>query len=183
VMSFVARNLEPVRGFHMLMRTLPELQRRRPKAHVIIVGGDELSYGKAAPGGVSWRDHMLAEVGDRLDMRRIHFVGKVPYQAYLYILQISRVHAYWTTPFVLSWSFLEAAMSGLPVVASDTPPVMEFAQQLGVKTVGFFDAPAYIEALAKALAKKNARREPFSLPELELEYCLREQKRVLMQTI
>lgn len=155
VMTYVARNLEPVRGFQVFMRTLPEVLRRRPKAHAIIVGGDEVSYGSHAPGGVSWKAHMLAEVGDALDMSRVHLLGKVSYQHYLHLLNISRVHAYWTTPFVLSWSFLEAALSGLPVVASDTAPVREFAERLGVKTISFFDHQAFAAALSDRLANPN----------------------------
>lgn len=179
VLSYVARNLEPVRGFQVFMRTLPEVLRRRPKAHAIVVGGSDAGYGHHAPKGVSWKDHMLAEVGPQLDMSRVHFVGQVSYEAYLQVLHVSRVHAYWTTPFVLSWSFLEAALSGLPVVASDTAPVQEFASRLGVNTVGFFDVERYKDALVEALSGNSAPRRQKKLPEVGLAQCLTAQRRLL----
>lgn len=179
VLTYVARNLEPVRGFQVFMRALPEVLRRRPNAHAVVVGGDDVSYGHHAPNGLSWKDHLLAETGDRFDMQRVHFVGKISYQAYLQVLNISRVHAYWTTPFVLSWSFLEAALSGLPVVASDTAPVQEFAPRLGVTTLGFFDIDAYSDTLTEGLSKNHMPRKQLELPEIGIKYCVTAQKCLL----
>jgi glycosyltransferase involved in cell wall biosynthesis len=79
VVTFVARNMEPYRGFHVFMRALPEIQKRRPNAVVLIVGGDGVSYGERLPAGETWRQRMLAEVGDRLDMQRVRFLGRIPY--------------------------------------------------------------------------------------------------------
>jgi glycosyltransferase involved in cell wall biosynthesis len=173
VLSYVARNLEAVRGFHVFMRMLPELLRRRPNAHAVIVGGDGVSYGGMASGGMSWKEFMLKEVGSELDMRRVHFVGKVSYQNYLNLLHISKVHAYWTTPFVLSWSLLEAAMSGLPVVASNTAPVAEFAESLGLITPGFFDQAAFADALADQLSNKvTSRKSRAIVDRIDLPQCI-----------
>lgn len=179
VLTYVARNLEPVRGFQVFMRALPEVLRRRPKAHAIIVGGDEVSYGQQAPGGVSWKAHMLAEVGAELDMSRVHFLGKVPYQHYLQLLSISRVHAYWTTPFVLSWSFLEAAASGLPVVASATSPVNEFAEALHVQTIDFFDMNEFSEAIIARLSHPARQSIDGNLSHIELKSCLKQQVKLI----
>lgn len=173
VLTYVTRNFEPVRGFPTFMRTLPEVLRRRPNAHVLIVGGDEISYGRPAPAGTTWRQQLLDEVGEQLDMRRVHFLGKVPYQTYIDLLHISKVHAYWTTPFVLSWSFLEAAGAGVPLVASATPPVMEFADALGVTTLPFFDTAAFADTLSEALAKKRSAHTPARLEATDLKTCNR----------
>lgn len=181
VLTYVARNLEPIRGFPMLMRCLPEILKKRPKARAVIAGGDEKGYGYAVNGAGTWRELMMKEVGDKLDMSRVHFVGRVPYNAYLQMLNVSKVHAYWTAPFVLSWSFLEAASAGVPVIASDTPPVREFSGRLGVKTEGFFDRKAFSEAIIDSLASKGSKRRPVELPELDLERCLREQKKLIAQ--
>jgi glycosyltransferase involved in cell wall biosynthesis len=125
VISYVARNLEPYRGFHVFMRALPEILRRRPRAHVVIAGGDGISYGEPPPRGRTYREMLLSELGDRLDMERVHFVGHLPYDVYLNLLQVSSVHVYLSYPFVLSWSFLEAMSAGCVVLASATAPVLE----------------------------------------------------------
>jgi glycosyltransferase involved in cell wall biosynthesis len=128
VITYVSRNLEPYRGFHIFMRALPKILRRRPKARVLIVGGDEVSYGKKLPEGKTYRQQMLDEVGKDLDLSRVHFLGKVPYGTFLNILQVSSAHVYLTVPFVLSWSMLEAMSVGCLLVASRTPPVQEAVQ-------------------------------------------------------
>lgn len=126
VVTYVSRNLEPYRGFHTFMRALPDLQRRLPATHFVIVGADGVSYGRSpAPPHASYREQMLKEVGTELDHSRVHFVGRQPYAAYLSLMQISRLHIYLTYPFVLSWSMLEAMACGAPVLGSATAPVQE----------------------------------------------------------
>lgn len=153
VLTYVGRNLEPYRGYHTFMRALPEVLARRPNAHAVIVGGDGVSYGTARADGISWKQHMLNEVGGNLDMNRVHFTGKLPYTDFISLLQISRVHAYLSYPFVLSWSLMEAMSAGCHIVGSDTPPVAEVIHdgQTG-QLVDFFDVPAWSEALVAGLA-------------------------------
>jgi glycosyltransferase involved in cell wall biosynthesis len=116
VVTFVNRNLEPYRGFHIFMRALPDILAARPNAQVVIVGGSDLSYGPAARDGTNWKEIFLAEVEARLPMQRVHFVGMLPYDQFLSLMQISSAHVYLTYPFVLSWSMLEA-MSASALVA------------------------------------------------------------------
>lgn len=125
VITYVARNLEPYRGFHIFMRAVAEVLRRRPRARVLIVGGDGFSYGNPPPYGGTYREMMLAELGSRLDRERVHFLGRVPYEVYLNVLQVSSVHVYLTYPFVLSWSFVEALSAGCLILGSATAPVLE----------------------------------------------------------
>ncbi|WP_342618384.1 glycosyltransferase family 4 protein [Rhodoferax sp. GW822-FHT02A01] len=125
VITYVARNLEPYRGFPNFMRSLPAILASRPNAQALIVGGDATSYGPPLAHGKSFREQMLAELGSALDLKRVHFLGKVPYSMYLKVLQVSRVHIYLTYPFVLSWSMLEAMAAGCVVVGSNTAPVQE----------------------------------------------------------
>lgn len=154
VLTFVSRNLEPYRGFHIFMRALPEILAARPEAHVVIVGADGRGYGPAPSQGKSWKNVLLNEVADRLDMRRVHFTGWVPHEMFLALMRVSRVHAYLTVPFVLSWSMLEAMAAGALVVASRTPPVQEVISH-GVtgRLVDFFDVPGWSAVLTDALAE------------------------------
>jgi glycosyltransferase involved in cell wall biosynthesis len=122
---------------------------------------------------------MLAELDGALDLSRIHFVGKIPRASYLGLLNVAKVHCYLTTPFLLSWSFLEAAASGMPVVASDTPPVREFAASLPVQLLPFHNHAALAEALAAALAAPRAPRSVRRVPEIDLQACLARQKALI----
>ena len=123
VVTFVARNLEPYRGFHVFMRALDRIQRRHKTCHAVIVGGDQVSYGRPPKDAPNWREHMMREV--TLDPARTHFMGRIPRSHYIALLQVSAVHVYLTYPFVLSWSLLEAMACGAAIVASDTAPVRE----------------------------------------------------------
>jgi len=125
VITYVSRNLEPYRGFHIFMRALPEILHRRPRAHALIVGGNGLSYSDPPRFGGTYREMLLAEAGASLDLDRVHFLGQVPGEIYRNVLQVSSVHVHLTYPFVLSWSFLEAMSAGCLVVGSATPPVLE----------------------------------------------------------
>ena len=127
IVTYVARELEPYRGFRSFMRALPDLLRQRPDAQVLVVGGDETGYGFSAPGGRTWRETMLSEVAG-IDLERVHFLGKIPYGHYLTLLQVSSLHIYLTVPFVLSWSCVEALAAGCLLLGSDTPPVREIIE-------------------------------------------------------
>ncbi len=153
VLTFVNRNLEPYRGYHIFMRALPDILAARPDAQVVIIGGDEVSYGAAPKGEKGWKDTFLNQVRGRIDHARVHFLGRVPYDQFTAVMQISRVHAYLTYPFVLSWSMLEAMSAGALIVGSRTAPVEEVIQhgKNGV-LVDFFDVPAWAKALIHALA-------------------------------
>lgn len=162
VVTYISRSLEPYRGFHVFMRALPELLRRRPNAHVVLIGREDVSYGRHHASGRSWKSVMLDEVGDALDPSRVHFPGNVPYAEYLNLLRVSTAHVYLTYPFVLSWSFLEAMACGCTMVGSATDPVLEVLRDgENGRTVGFFDRTALVETLCELL-DDPAQRERLS---------------------
>jgi glycosyltransferase involved in cell wall biosynthesis len=163
VVTYVARNLEPYRGFHTFMRALPQLMRRRKRAQVVIVGDDGVSYGAPPPPASTFRAMMLQELGNKLDLKRVHFLGLIDYHAYLNLLQVSSVHVYLTYPFVLSWSFIEALACGCLVVGSATAPVLEVLRdgENGL-TVNFFSHKQLANRIEAALEQRrelNALRE------------------------
>jgi len=152
VLSYSARNLEPYRGFHVFMRTLPKVLESCPKAQVVIVGGDGISYGRPPGDGTNWRQHMLVELRGRLDLSRIHFVGWLPYAQYLAVLRVSSAHVYLTYPFVLSWGLLEAMAAECLVIASRTTPVEEVIDgTTNGYLVDFFDTDALAQQISSVL--------------------------------
>jgi glycosyltransferase involved in cell wall biosynthesis len=166
VITFVNRNLEPMRGCHIFMRAVPQLLKERPKAQVIIVGGDGVSYG-AKPtveknGAASWKEVFVNEVRGQIsdaDWARVHFVGQVPYANFLSLLQLSSVHVYWTYPFVLSWSLIEAMSAGAAIVASDTAPLREVIQhgENGL-LVYFFSVDGLVQSVCRLLDDPDKRK-------------------------
>lgn len=152
VLTYVARNLEPYRGIHVFLRALPEILAARPQAQVVILGGDGVSYGAPPPQG-TWKAQLLRELGGQLDMSRVHFPGRVPYAEFVALMRVSRVHAYLSVPFVLSWSMLEAMSMGALVIGSRTGPVEEvISDGVNGRLVDFFDIEGWSELLTDALA-------------------------------
>ena len=157
VVTFVARNLEPMRGYHIFMRALPRIMAERPRAEIVIIGGDGVSYGAAPPSGTTWQAQFFNEIADQIDRERVHFTGRLPYADYLSALQVSSAHVYLTYPFVLSWSLLEAMSAGCVVIGSDTAPVREIINGKNGILVPFFD----VEQIAKQTIEVLAHPRPF----------------------
>lgn len=152
VVTFVARNLEPCRGFHAFMRALPEVLRRNPHCQVVIVGDPSPGYGPGPAKG-TWQDVLLSEVGAQLSPQRVRFVGLVPLPVFRTLMQISSAHVYLTYPFVLSWSLLQAMGCGAMVVGSRTPPVQEVIEHEANGLLVDFFSPAELAAgVTRALA-------------------------------
>jgi glycosyltransferase involved in cell wall biosynthesis len=153
VVSFVARNLEPYRGIHCFLRMLPLLQQLRPRARVVIVGEEGVSYRAPPPGGGSWKQALLQELAGKLDLSRIHFVGRVPHPLLHELFRICACHVCLTYPLVLSWSLLEAMACAAVVIGSATTPVQEMIESgRNGLLVDFFDIEALAQAIAAVLA-------------------------------
>ncbi len=123
LVTYVARGMEPYRGFPQFMEAVALIQQQRPNAHIVVVGEDRVAYSKNLPNGKTYKQLMLEKLD--LDLSRLHFTGLLPYPEYLKVLQASSAHIYLTRPFVLSWSMLESMSTGCLLIASNTSPVLE----------------------------------------------------------
>ena len=157
IVTFINRNFEPVRGYHIFMRALPRVLQEVPNAHVVLIGAEGRGYG-APQGEETWRVKYLNEVRDRLDMTRVHYTGRIPHGDMIALLQASSAHVYLTYPFVMSWSLLEAMACGCAVVGSDTPPVRDAIVdgENGLLT-SFFDAEALAERIIQLCGDRHER--------------------------
>ena len=158
VVTYVARGMEPYRGFPQAMTAFAEVQKRRPKAHIVVVGTDRVAYGRKLAGGDTYRKKMLRELD--FDSERLHFTGLLPRAQYREVLLASSVHVYLTVPFVLSWSMIEAMSAGCLLVASDTAPVREVVRdgENGL-LVDFFDTGALAERICETLERPDTFSE------------------------
>ena len=158
LVTYVARDLEPYRGFHVMMRAVPHLLRARKDVRVVLVGADGISYGAAPPEG-TWRQKMLTELGDGIDPRRVLFPGRLDYAAYVAMLQRSDAHVYLSYPFVASWSLREALAAGCVVIGGDTPTVSEFVrhEENGL-LVPFFDTKGLADTILRVLEEAPLAR-------------------------
>lgn len=160
LVTFIARNLEPIRGVHSFLRALPRLQASTPDARIAIVGGDEVSYGAQLGEGETYRARLVRELGDKVDWSRVHFLGRIPYDKLMGLLKLSRCHIYLTAPFVISWSMLEALALEKTVIASDVKPMHPFIEH--EKTgflVDFFSPDQIAETIADVLAHPDGHRD------------------------
>lgn len=125
IITYVARGMEPYRGFPEFMKALEIVLAQRPDTHAVILGEDRVAYGKKLPEGESFKQRAQSSLD--IDWSRVHFTGLAPRPDYLKVLQASSVHVYLTVPFVLSWSMMEAMSTGCAIVSSDVDPVSEMA--------------------------------------------------------
>lgn len=157
VITYVARNMERARGFHIMMRALPKILKERPNARVLMIGGNETSYGAESKHPEGLRGEMEEELQGQIDWSRVHFLGRVPYDALCDIIRISRCHIYLTMPFVLSWSLLESMSMQATVVAADVAPVREAVThgETGM-LVDFFDPDALAAQVVDVVANPES---------------------------
>ena len=182
VITFISRNLEPYRGYHVFTRALPEIQKNNPDAHILIVGADGASYSPNPPPDTTYKAMFLDEVRDKIDLSRIHFLGRISYLALRALFRISSAHVYLTYPFVLSWSMLEAMACESLIIGSRTAPVEEVIEDgKNGLLVDFFDANTLVQRITEACNNPSAfisiRKEARQtvLKRFELNSCLLQQ--------
>ncbi|MBE7704899.1 MAG: glycosyltransferase [Cyanobacteria bacterium SIG29] len=125
VITYATRGMEAYRGFPEFMQAVEILLKKRPNLHVLIGGEDRVCYGPQLV-DTTYKKMMLEKLD--LDLNRVHFVGALPLNEYVKLLQVTSCHIYLTYPFVASWSLLDAMSCACPIVASSTEPVKEFIE-------------------------------------------------------
>lgn len=157
VITYATRGMEPYRGFPEFMEAAEIILKKRPNAHVVIAGANAVCYSPKLQQG-TYKELMLNKL--KLDMKRVHFVGTLPFDEYIKLLQISSVHVYLTYPFILSWSILEAMASGACVVASNTAPVVEVIKDnYNGLLVDFPNVNQLVEKIEYALDNRDEMKE------------------------
>lgn len=141
IVTFINRTLEPYRGCHTFIRAIPRILSMHPDAYILIVGSiTGTSYGAKPSGTSSWGEIFFKEIEGTYPMNNVLFTGPISYDVLSNILRISSCHVYLTYPFVLSWSLLDAMAHNVPIVASNTAPVLEMiTDNVNGLLVNFFD--------------------------------------------
>lgn len=124
LLTYATRGMDPYRGFPEWARATALLLQQRQDVHVAVAGRDQVVYApvqRTRRYGEEARALMTeAGVADR-----VHFLDYLPLQAYRWLLRRSSLHTYFTRPYVLSWSLLQAMACGCSILASDVAPVRE----------------------------------------------------------
>ena len=129
VITYIARGLEPYRGFHSFVRSIPAIQRQDKEIEIVIVGNDNVYYSpRLNHPTLTYREHYFKQIQNKADFSKIHVYDKLPQQRCIELMQVSRAHAYYTYPLFSSLTILEAMSCGCTVLGSKTGPVEEFIQ-------------------------------------------------------
>ncbi len=152
VVTYVARGMEPYRGFPQFMEMVSKVQKVRPNLHVLIAGQDRVAYGRKRDDGKTYKEHALETL--ELDLSRVHFLGLVPLSTLRSMFRITKAHIYLSAPFVLSWSMLEAMATGALVIGSRTAPVEEvIVHAENGLLINFFNVDEQVDTLLSILHK------------------------------
>lgn len=145
VVTYVSRGMESIRGFDIFMKVAKRLCEQRPDLLVFVVGEDRICYGGDAEftGSSSFKKWVLER--DQYDLSRIIFTGLLPTPQLVQLFAASDLHLYFTVPFVLSWSLMDALACGVTVLCSNTPPVREMVRhgENGL-LAEFFDVDGFV---------------------------------------
>ncbi len=182
IVPFIDRRLEPYRGFHSFVRSIPHIQRQNPNAHIVIIGGQEgTSYGPKCPEG-EWKDHFMKEIKGQYDPALVHFTGSITHDKFIKLMQMTSCHVYLTYPFVLSWSLLEAMACEAPIVGSNTAPVTELIKNGSNGMITDFFSPTDIADSVTELINNKSLSESYGknarqtiLRDYSLDDCLEKQ--------
>ena len=163
VITYINRNMEPYRGIHIFLEILPKILRDRPNAVVLIIGSPSSGYGpspaKTIHGSKTWFDIFWSRMNNSLtneQLSRVLFLGTIGLEHYRLCLQVSSCHVHLSYPFTLSWSFMEAMSTGLPIVSSNSEAVREMAEDgEHAMLVDFYDVDSVVTQCIELLKDRD----------------------------
>jgi len=126
IVTFVARNLEQLRGFDRFMDLANRLARHRSDVVCVVVGDFQVQRGLDVKFyGQDYREHVFSRNPPH-NPERFWFLGSASPAAVAEVLKASDLHVYPSRSYVVSRSLVEAMAGGCVILAADTVPVREF---------------------------------------------------------
>jgi len=188
VVSYIARAMEPARGFFSYMETVEKLCKLDPELQFVVVGRPRAAYSTGTGDGPSYRDQAMQKYD--CDWSRVHFCGKLVYDDYLQVLRNTSVHIHLSMPLFLSWSLLEAMACGCTIIGSSNAPVNEVIQHNENGYLApFFDSDEIASQTLtllkdRALATRlgQAARQTV-IQDYEVKKCTEKWKSLILRTI
>lgn len=182
LISYATRGMETLRGFPEFMRSLPELLGRDETTYALIAGADRRAYSYEAPShDGSWKQFLLAELGEQLPLDRILFTGLLDYTDYRALLWRSDLHCYFTRPYVTSWSLFEAAACGARLAVNKSPATRGIAKDESVTWVDLDNQQDLTQKLNHALDHKSNRSQ--LMPGFDLDTALHQWEGLLNRAL
>ncbi len=162
IVTYVSRGFESMRGFDIFMKVAQRVYRQFPDVVFVVVGSDRVCYGgddKHIAGHKTFFDYVMAQ--SSYDMSKFIFTGLLPVSKLVEVLSLSDLHLYFTVPFVLSWSLMNALACGCAVLASDTEPVREMiVDGRNGRLCGFFDVEGFAAPSGRDAQQPRGVRPP-----------------------
>ena len=148
-----------MRGFDIFMKVAKRIYLQYPGVIFVVVGSDRICYGGEEKHirHATFREHVMAE--SDYDSSKFIFTGLLAVSKLVDLLSVSDLHLYFTVPFVLSWSMMDALACGCTVLASDTEPVREMIEDgRNGLLCDFFDVEGFAAKAVDVLRDPDAFR-------------------------
>jgi len=161
LVTFISRDLEPLRGLRQLLQAWPQVSKTLPEAQLVLVGGRGQGYSLQPPTGEDHLDDALDQLPGTVNHCHIHCLGQLPHAQMLTLLQCSACHVALSYPYTLSWSVLEALACAAPMVSNpDSPIAMELQENAEdvLVLVPFNDAGSLASQIIELLQQPQRAR-------------------------
>ena len=180
LLTYGTRGMEPLRGFPEFMRAAAAAQKEFPHLQVIIFGKDRVAYSYESPHeSGSWKQYMLEELADQLDLSRLHFPGLICYRDMVNLFRRSNLHCYFTRPFVVSWGLFQAISSGTNLLINNFAGVEDvFSVMPGLPAINLDDQEQVNSGVLYGLSNNSLKKGEIS-SSIELEGCLKQWSRLV----